>query len=298
MAKRRARRTTSDKSRLNEHEVYERIATESDFAELRRRYRRFAFPATVAFMVWYITYVSLQQLGPRLHGHQGHRQHQRRADLRAAAVRLHLHHRLPLLPLLDQEPGPAGHQAARRVRERRPADERPAAGPDGHREPSPHHRPVPGRRRRHPRHHLLGLAAEPHRRPVLRRRPQLQRLPERPGHQRRLHVRRVLPRHLRVDRPLRLRRLPLLHRLPGGLAGRPAAGRRAAAQLGPLHDGRPAGVPDAPGAGPQCRGHLDHRGLDLLPAGPDGRRRQPGRAAARRHRSQASRRWSSSASAY
>ncbi len=57
MAKRRARRTTSDKSRLNEHEVYERIATESDFADLRHRYRRFAFPATVAFMVWYITYV-------------------------------------------------------------------------------------------------------------------------------------------------------------------------------------------------------------------------------------------------
>ena len=51
------RRTTSDRSRLNEHEVYERIASESDFAELRRRYRRFAFPATAAFMVWYITYV-------------------------------------------------------------------------------------------------------------------------------------------------------------------------------------------------------------------------------------------------
>ena len=57
MAKRRARRTTSGKSGLSEHEVYERIASESDFAELRRRYRRFAFPATVAFMVWYITYV-------------------------------------------------------------------------------------------------------------------------------------------------------------------------------------------------------------------------------------------------
>ena len=57
MAKRRGRRTTSDRSRVSEHEAYERIATESDFAELRRRYRRFAFPATVAFMVWYITYV-------------------------------------------------------------------------------------------------------------------------------------------------------------------------------------------------------------------------------------------------
>src|ERR671916_1846753 len=57
MAKRRGRRTTSDGSRGSEHEAYERIAAETDFAELRRRYRRFAFPATVAFMVWYITYV-------------------------------------------------------------------------------------------------------------------------------------------------------------------------------------------------------------------------------------------------
>ena len=57
MAKRRGRRATSGRARVSEHEVYERIATEADFAELRRRYRRFAFPATVAFMVWYITYV-------------------------------------------------------------------------------------------------------------------------------------------------------------------------------------------------------------------------------------------------
>ena len=38
-------------------ESYTRIAGEPDFAELRRRYRRFAFPATVAFMLWYVTYV-------------------------------------------------------------------------------------------------------------------------------------------------------------------------------------------------------------------------------------------------
>ncbi len=37
--------------------AYTRIAQTSEFAELRRRYRRFAFPATLAFMVWYITYV-------------------------------------------------------------------------------------------------------------------------------------------------------------------------------------------------------------------------------------------------
>jgi len=55
MAKRRARRTTS--GRASEHEMYERIASESDFADLRRRYRRFAFPATIAFMAWYILYI-------------------------------------------------------------------------------------------------------------------------------------------------------------------------------------------------------------------------------------------------
>ena len=36
-------------------------------------------------------------------------------------------------------------------------------------------------------------------------------------------------------------------------------------------------LPDASGAGPHGRRDLDDRGVDLLPAGPDGRRRQPGR---------------------
>ena len=57
MAKRGRQGTPSERSARGEHEVYERIASEGDFAELRRRYRRFAFPATVAFMIWYITYV-------------------------------------------------------------------------------------------------------------------------------------------------------------------------------------------------------------------------------------------------
>ena len=42
---------------------------------------------------------------------------------------------------------------------------------------------------------------------------------------------------------------------------------------------------------------LDHRRVDLLPAGPDGRGRQPGRAAARRQRPRRSRTSSSSGSA-
>lgn len=40
-----------------ERDVYDRFAARSDFVELRRRYRRFAFPATIAFMAWYVTYV-------------------------------------------------------------------------------------------------------------------------------------------------------------------------------------------------------------------------------------------------
>ena len=57
MAKRGARRSPSRRSGPSEHEVYLRIAGEPGFADLRRRYRRFAFPATIGFMVWYITYV-------------------------------------------------------------------------------------------------------------------------------------------------------------------------------------------------------------------------------------------------
>ena len=132
-----------------------------------------------------------------------------------------------------------------------------------------------------PVHHLLGVAEQQDDHRLLRGRTQLLRLPERSGDRRRLHVGRLLPRHLRLHRPVRLRRLPLLHRLPGRLAGGAAAGRRAAPELRPLHDGRPARVPDATGAGSQRRRHLDDRGVDLLPAGADGRGRQPGRSAAR-----------------
>jgi len=36
---------------------YELIADTAEFSELRRRYRDFVFPATVAFLVWYLLYV-------------------------------------------------------------------------------------------------------------------------------------------------------------------------------------------------------------------------------------------------
>ncbi|TWH04278.1 uncharacterized membrane protein (DUF485 family) [Nocardioides sp. J9] len=39
--------------------VYDELHASQEFAELKRRYRGFAIPATVAFLVWYLTYVVL-----------------------------------------------------------------------------------------------------------------------------------------------------------------------------------------------------------------------------------------------
>ena len=47
----------ADRIPAREHEVYNAIAQESDFVELRRRYFSFTVPATIAFMAWYIVYI-------------------------------------------------------------------------------------------------------------------------------------------------------------------------------------------------------------------------------------------------
>lgn len=39
--------------------VYDDLHASPEFAELKRRYRGFVFPATAAFLVWYLTYVVL-----------------------------------------------------------------------------------------------------------------------------------------------------------------------------------------------------------------------------------------------
>ncbi|MGZ5399473.1 MAG: DUF485 domain-containing protein [Nocardioides sp.] len=39
--------------------VYDRLHATAEFAELRRRYRGFVLPATVAFLSWYLLYVVL-----------------------------------------------------------------------------------------------------------------------------------------------------------------------------------------------------------------------------------------------
>ena len=47
----------ADRLPSRDHEIYNKMARESDFVELRRRYGSFAFPATIAFMAWYLLYV-------------------------------------------------------------------------------------------------------------------------------------------------------------------------------------------------------------------------------------------------
>ena len=39
--------------------VYDRLHESSDFIELRKRYRGFVFPATAAFLAWYLLYVCM-----------------------------------------------------------------------------------------------------------------------------------------------------------------------------------------------------------------------------------------------
>jgi len=44
---------------LRHDPVYDELHASSEFRELKRRYRSFVFPATVAFLSWYLLYVVL-----------------------------------------------------------------------------------------------------------------------------------------------------------------------------------------------------------------------------------------------
>jgi uncharacterized membrane protein (DUF485 family) len=50
--------------------IYDELHETAEFQELRRRFRRFAFPATVAFLVWYLLYVVLSNWAPDFMGHK------------------------------------------------------------------------------------------------------------------------------------------------------------------------------------------------------------------------------------
>ena len=50
--------------------VYDRLSETAEFAELRRRYRGFVFPATAAFLVWYLLYVLMSNWAPDFMAHK------------------------------------------------------------------------------------------------------------------------------------------------------------------------------------------------------------------------------------
>jgi uncharacterized membrane protein (DUF485 family) len=50
-------RTQGSRQDRDQHEVYEQLHATAEFHELRSRYRRFAIPWTLAFLVWYLLYV-------------------------------------------------------------------------------------------------------------------------------------------------------------------------------------------------------------------------------------------------
>ena len=46
------------------HRVYDDLHAAPEFSELRHRYRSFAFPATAAFLSWYLLYVLMSMWAP------------------------------------------------------------------------------------------------------------------------------------------------------------------------------------------------------------------------------------------
>jgi len=50
-------RGSSDTTRTHAAEVYDRVEESAEFAELRRKFRNFAFPMTALFLAWYLLYV-------------------------------------------------------------------------------------------------------------------------------------------------------------------------------------------------------------------------------------------------
>jgi len=56
--------TPPEERRLLTPEEYVQAQASPEFVELKRRFRRFAFPMTVAFLTWYLLYVLLSTYAP------------------------------------------------------------------------------------------------------------------------------------------------------------------------------------------------------------------------------------------
>jgi uncharacterized membrane protein (DUF485 family) len=68
---------TPDTGALDAHDqasrhdpVYDRLHETAEFQELRRRFRKFAFPATFAFLAWYLLYVLMSMWASGFMDHQ------------------------------------------------------------------------------------------------------------------------------------------------------------------------------------------------------------------------------------
>ena len=60
--------TPPEERRLLTPEEYAEAQASPEFVELKRRFRRFAFPMTAAFLTWYLLYVLLSTYAPDLMG--------------------------------------------------------------------------------------------------------------------------------------------------------------------------------------------------------------------------------------
>lgn len=60
--------TPPTERRLLTPEEYRAAQDSPEFVELKRRFRRFAFPMTVAFLAWYLLYVLLSTYAPDVMG--------------------------------------------------------------------------------------------------------------------------------------------------------------------------------------------------------------------------------------
>ena len=83
----------------SDHPIYVEIQESPEFGELRSRFRKFVFPATVAFMTWYLLYVVMSNWATDFMSTKIVGQHQRRPGLRPSPVRLDLPDRLALRAL-------------------------------------------------------------------------------------------------------------------------------------------------------------------------------------------------------
>ena len=116
---------------------------------------------TAAFFLWYALYVLLSAYARGLHEHQARRQHQRRAGLRPAPVRLHVPDRLVYARYADRKLDPLADEIRAEIESGSDADDaRPGGGGAPQHRPHPDHHAVPGLRRDHARHHGLGQPAD------------------------------------------------------------------------------------------------------------------------------------------